>query len=1319
MNAVRADSTSLTAFNPFSLTDARGEEVSSQLRQIQIAGCPGAKIPKHPRSPRRAQRHECRAAQGVAKLKIITANSPPAPRGRETPPQRRATMTKVSQWVKQEILDAPPRFTPIVMMDLNDRFAAGPDGDETVGQPPTGKQGEAGKLYHHTLANACMAVANTYYDTGPTCDGRHPSVTDCIYFPTGLVSRIMQCRVWSHAARALQISRKFKDQKPLITMLEAPPACRTTSRAFQTIGRDAIALGLKGGHKRIESPESLECNPSARADLLGEYLTHEGGTYHSGLAMQCFRDAALGHCAIAHGRPDWCREAREHKLPFLKERAQLRQRRRAHDDHPDANEDHLRQLDETIHDLSKKLRRHLKDTYHKYQEMQRDDLWRAWRARPWTNDNNFYNGQAPNEVYSQFLPPSLSRRNYAELDFDTMLEQEHEHENYADDDAPPTAHLPAAPTTTTPATNPSTPTPPRTSPLQLNYVTEIVGELAAVAKLLGKANRRKCVSACSAPAEILLMALRPELLRRLGRPQGCLGALNAPDGSEDPFKRKVQLDKGKVIPGPAGLRLIHCFDVFWRCFYRHLRERGFPTRPPDYAYGGIPQRRREFGMIATRAVAGKLRRAKIAFAVRSHDGRNAFGCTHHDAINGHVIPTFRDGDRQLALQRRTESQTVVEASDGTLTMRNREGGSMGCSNEPDAVMKDLSRQVFVDDILKFHIAPRVGPRKPAIDSSGQLRDASIDEIHALTAIIERDLERLVFQAVVYEAAISAAETYFLYATDYKKIDICLGKRLRAMLQGKGCQHSRDTHYKAMSAAEAWRRWDIVPGSIELRICSDLPAMPLTLTDDGYISPDAHPIARQMATDIQDLLTYDTAEPSDLLDWKGNIITLFTGPEIAEAFCRTDVSIMRESDAEYIELRGHLHSDLPQAQLACPAGSPLTSGGGASSGARSKPGDRSRSQRRGLDPRKKAEDQGAELDDQKVDPGKGAKKTREHKVCITKTAKVIVQEKRNYAQDGDSNTTIERASATDQYQAQDAPICKLEKAYKSGQAKIHCRDYESRQHIMTALHNADKATCAGPAPAGSVEGELAFWVEALRGETYPGGRPCTCGQRGCVCDLSTVDDLGPLMASLGYDQCVEDGGCEACDERDAHAVYCNPTGRRQRVACAHCGVPGAPAIFCIRGVKPLWAASAATAAHVRNASGVPALFFRSCSGRETPPLQPRPPRTSGAQVLMFLAFNALVFSLSFRSLRRQQRALWQETHAALYGDGGGAGPPEGDARPLEEDRRGEVSKAQDAGGVVAEQVGRPAFAAGSLASSASRAREAVELAVFGDGPNKTK
>ncbi|CAK0895308.1 unnamed protein product, partial [Prorocentrum cordatum] len=126
--------------------------------------------------------------------------------------------------------------------------------------------------------------------------------------------------------------------------------------------------------------------------------------------------------------------------------------------------------------------------------------------------------------------------------------------------------------------------------------------------------------------------------------------------------------------------------------------------------------------------------------------------------------------------------------------------------------------------------------------------------------------------------------YYLYATGYKELDICLGKKLRTMQQGKGCQRHRGTQCKAISAAE-------------LRISrllrdSDLTVMPLALADDGYISPDAHPIARQMTFDIQDLLTYDTAEPLDLLDWKGNAIALFTDPEIAEAFCGIDVGIVR-------------------------------------------------------------------------------------------------------------------------------------------------------------------------------------------------------------------------------------------------------------------------------------------------------------------------------------------------------------------------------------------------------------------------------------------
>eukprot|EP00959_Pyramimonas_sp_CCMP1952_P225340 4712636-Pyramimonas_sp.AAC.1 len=95
------------------------------------------------------------------------------------------------------------------------------------------------------------------------------------------------------------------------------------------------------------------------------------------------------------------------------------------------------------------------------------------------------------------------------------------------------------------------------------------------------------------------MALQPEALRRPGRARGGIGAADAPVADEDPSRRKLQLsqqhrlgrsrllaalaharqynrvpmqadtsrsfqlDKGKMPPAPGGLRLVHCFGVFW------------------------------------------------------------------------------------------------------------------------------------------------------------------------------------------------------------------------------------------------------------------------------------------------------------------------------------------------------------------------------------------------------------------------------------------------------------------------------------------------------------------------------------------------------------------------------------------------------------------------------------------------------------------------------------------------------------------------------------------------------------------------------------
>ena len=110
-------------------------------------------------------------AQGALKVKMIVAHSPPAPWDRGQLPMWRSTVSKLAAWVRKEVVSTPSRFTPLLFMDLNDKFQQGPTGDEVVGPFPTGNEGEAGKIYHKLLHETHMTAANTHYPTGATYEG--------------------------------------------------------------------------------------------------------------------------------------------------------------------------------------------------------------------------------------------------------------------------------------------------------------------------------------------------------------------------------------------------------------------------------------------------------------------------------------------------------------------------------------------------------------------------------------------------------------------------------------------------------------------------------------------------------------------------------------------------------------------------------------------------------------------------------------------------------------------------------------------------------------------------------------------------------------------------------------------------------------------------------------------------------------------------------------------------------------------------------------------------------------------------------------------
>ncbi|CAK0856881.1 unnamed protein product [Prorocentrum cordatum] len=154
----------------------------------------------------------------------------------------------------------------------------------------------------------------------------------------------------------------------------------TEGKAHKVLNKEAMALGLKEGHRREEFLTSLEGHLTSHAELLDAHLDKEDGTDHWGLTTQRFRDAAPEYFPADVERLQRCQAAREEKFRIYRQRAELHARRTQMED-PQAIEQEIEELDETIREISKMLKHHTKDTNCKYPELQCDDQWSAWRNR--------------------------------------------------------------------------------------------------------------------------------------------------------------------------------------------------------------------------------------------------------------------------------------------------------------------------------------------------------------------------------------------------------------------------------------------------------------------------------------------------------------------------------------------------------------------------------------------------------------------------------------------------------------------------------------------------------------------------------------------------------------------------------------------------------------------------------------------------------------------------------------------------------------------------------------------------------------------------
>ena len=182
--------------------------------------------------------------------------------------------------------------------------------------------------------------------------------------------------------------------------------------------------------------------------------------------------------------------------------------------------------------------------------------------------------------------------------------------------------------------------------------------------------------------------------------------------------------------------------------------------------------------------------------------------------------------------------------------------------------------------------------------------------------------RLVFMGIVVAAAVSGAEALVLCAQHARRIDACGCKKLRCMMLGEAHHYDEATdQHDALPSLEVWRRWRLAPYAIETcvrrlkwwqdifthsdrnyhlidTLFGELPHEgdnTSTLDEDGVISEQAHPWARQLADDLEEMM--NGVEDAMWLSerWRPRSIPqLVTNEELRTTFAQIDVTAMRES-----------------------------------------------------------------------------------------------------------------------------------------------------------------------------------------------------------------------------------------------------------------------------------------------------------------------------------------------------------------------------------------------------------------------------------------
>jgi hypothetical protein len=193
------------------------------------------------------------------------------------------------------------------------------------------------------------------------------------------------------------------------------------------------------------------------------------------------------------------------------------------------------------------------------------------------------------------------------------------------------------------------------APADLNATRAASWDLRRTIKSMIYSNKRKACPVWGVPAEVWLFSLDPLYISKRIDDKTGVGAttlLNTNDSflsiSSQAEKCLQHCHRASLVPivanisqafwisklngkkGLGGLRLLHCYDSFWRHFFAgalSANQRSLKPTWPDWCHAYLRKRRREAPMMILRITAQRLIKSQMPFLVSFRDQTNAFAST--------------------------------------------------------------------------------------------------------------------------------------------------------------------------------------------------------------------------------------------------------------------------------------------------------------------------------------------------------------------------------------------------------------------------------------------------------------------------------------------------------------------------------------------------------------------------------------------------------------------------------------------------------------------------------------------------------------------